>query len=308
MTPRSWLSVARHAWLAAAAFAIGGAGNAQGAAADAKGAAAAPVAAPVAAITPATGPAAKAATKPPENPLPKPRRLPDGHPNWTGFWTPVGGLLDRNFGPGAKAPPPAPATANGAQSRIQPLAELRSPYKEKYQALLDAAARGQPTPDPTALCLPPGMPRMMRATYGVEILQTPGQVTMTSEWQAASRRIWTDGRRHPDPEDLLPSYAGDSIGHWEGDTLVVNTVGVRTDVLLDQSGLPISKKLVITERIHETPDHLLQDEITIDDADVFTAPWQLVFRYRYRPELSLQEYVCLENNRNVGPEGQPKFD
>jgi hypothetical protein len=235
-----------------------------------------------------------------------PRRLPDGHPNWTGFWTPVGGLLDQNFGPGSRAPPPQ--KSNGAQARVVPQAELRSPYKERYQALLDAAARGEVGRDPAALCLPPGMPRMMRAVYGIEILQTPGQVTITSEWQAASRRIWTDGRRHPDALDLLPTYSGHSIGHWEGDTLVVETVGVRTDVLLDQSGLPISKRLVLTEKFRESPERLLEDEVTIDDAEVFTAPWKLVYRYRYRPDLSLQEYVCLENNRNVGPEGQPKFD
>lgn len=213
--------------------------------------------------------------------------------------------MDRNFGPGAVAS--APAATNGAQTPPPPHAPLRSPYKEKYEATLAESARGVVTFDPTALCLPPGMPRMMKATYGIELLQTAGQVTITSEWQAASRRIWTDGRKHPPEDELLPSYAGHSIGRWEGDTLVVDTVGVRDDVLIDQSGLPISTKLRITERIRQTEPGLLVDEITIDDPLVFTAPWTMRNRYRYRPDLDLQEYVCLENNRNVGANGEPEF-
>lgn len=250
-----------------------------------------------------------AAAAPQEAVAPQPARLSDGTPNWTGFWTPVGGLMDRNFGPGAVAR--APRSAGGTQIPPAPHSPLKSPYKEQYEAERAAAARGEVRFDPAAICLPPGMPRMMGAIYGIEILQTAGQVTITAEWQNAQRRIWTDGRKQADPDELLPTYAGHSVGHWEGDTLVVDTIGIRDDVLIDQSGLPISEALRITERMHLSKDEpgILLNEITVDDPRVFTKPWSRTYRYRYRPDLDLQEYVCLENNRNVDPaSGAPTFD
>ncbi len=250
------------------------------------------------------------AAAPQESVSPQPARLPDGKPNLTGFWTPIGGLMDRNFGPGAVARAPRSA-AGGTQVPPAPHSPLKSPYKEKYEDERAAAARGEVRFDPTAACLPPGMPRMMSAIYGIEILQTAGQVTITAEWQNAQRRIWTDGRKQADPEELLPTYAGHSVGHWEGDTLVVDTLGVREDALIDQSGLPISEALRITERMYLSKDEpgVLINEITVNDPLVFTTPWSRTYRYRYRPELNLQEYVCLENNRNVDPvTGAPTFD
>jgi hypothetical protein len=224
-----------------------------------------------------------------------PARTPDDKPNWTGFWSPIDGLLERNFGDGASASAPR---SGAGQTRLSPHSPLKSPYKERYEAVLKDAERGVVTADPTASCLPPGMPRMMRALYGLEILQTPGQVTITSEWQAASRRIWTDGRSHPPLDELMPTYAGHSIGRWEGNTLVVETVGVREDVLIDQTGLPQSGNMRVVERIYLDKSGLLVDEITVDDPAVFTQPWTHVRRYRSRPDLHLQEYVCYENNRD----------
>lgn len=227
--------------------------------------------------------------------VPKPARLPDGKPNWTGFWSPLDSLLERNYGEGFVA---REAPKSQAPRRLSPHSPLKSPYKERYEEVLKAAERGVALEDPTASCLPPGMPRMMRMTYGMELLQTPGQITITSEWQAASRRIWTDGRAHPPLDELLPTYAGHSIGRWEGDTLVVETVGVRDDVLIDQTGLPTSGNMRIIERFYMEESGLLVDEITVDDPEVFTEPWTQVRRYRYRPDLSMQEYVCFENNRD----------
>ncbi len=237
---------------------------------------------------------------------PQPARLPDGKPNWTGFWAPPGGLLDRDLGPGAKSGPPA-TKAGGAQVPPPPHSPLKSPYKEKYEANLKAAEQGVVIYDPGALCLPNGMPRMMGAIYGMELLQTPGQVTITVEYPGASRRIWLDGRKHPDPEETLATYSGHSIGHWEGDVLVADTILVRADVPIDQSGLPHTENMRITERFHQGEPGILIDEITVDDPEVYTQPWTVVRRYQFRPDLNLEEFVCLENNRNVGPNGEPTF-
>lgn len=263
--------------------------------------------------------------------VPEPARLPDGKPNWTGFWALQGGVLQKDFGPGFVAPALKPeespkaaanktpkqkkaaskeadaATDNTEPKLVGPAALLKSPYREKFSEILKKEAQGEPAFDPTAVCFPPGMPRMMNMTYGMEILQTPKIIAITSEWGPATRRIWMDGRSHP-PEDILdPTYAGHSIGRWEGDVLVVETVGLRTEAVMTQQGLMHSDKLRLEERFYSPKPGVLVDEITVIDPEVFTAPWKMTRAYDFMPELSLQEYVCQDNNRNITPDGKPDF-
>lgn len=219
---------------------------------------------------------------------PKPARLPDGRPNWTGVWVSVGGLIDGST--------QAYASGNNAPKEGAP---LKSPFKERYQALLDQAAANKPPPDPTAACLPPGMPRMMNMPYTMEILQTPGQVTIFGEWQAATRRIFLN-RAMPAADDIIPTYNGLSIGRWEGDTLVVETVGIREDTPLDVSGRPHSDQMTLTERWRMTDPLTLTDEITVKDPKAYEASYVMVRRFHHRPDLFIQEYVCEENNRDGG--------
>jgi hypothetical protein len=209
---------------------------------------------------------------------PTPARLPDGKPNWTGFWTPTGGIMDRDFGPGFK--PRAPGAPKPARAPTDAGQLLKAPYKEQFEKIQKDTSEGKVTYDDAALCKPPGMPRMMGATYGLEILQTPGQVTITS---------------------------GHSIGHWEGDVLVVDTVQTRDDIVIDATRLPESLSMHLTERFSEPEPGILLDEITVDDPVVYQKPWTMTKRYRYRPDLNLEEYVCEDNNRNVSPTGAPVF-
>jgi hypothetical protein len=236
---------------------------------------------------------------------PSPARLPDGKPNWTGFWVPPGGLMDSYRGPGGLDG--APIGANSGILKDPTLPEMKPPYKEQYEQTLTALAKG-PVPDKVALCYPPGMPGMMNMIYGMEILQTPKIIALTSEWQAASRRIWMDLKDHPPTEELDDSYAGHSIGHWEGDILVVDTVGLRADVPF-QHQVPYlhSSKTRIVERFRQTAPDTLVDEMTVIDPEVFVKPWVKTYTYKYRPNLRMEEYVCLDNNRNVDDEGRQKF-
>jgi hypothetical protein len=233
-------------------------------------------------------------------------RTPDGRPEWNGFWAVPGGLLDRNFGPGFDAAQKSPSGPSRPPA-TNPLDLMKPPYKARYEALLAREAAGDPAPDPTAVCFPPGMPRMMNMTYGMEVLQTPKVMAITSEWGPATRRIWLDGRGHPPEDELDPTFSGHSIGRWEGDVLVVDTVGLRTDAVLNQSGLMHSDKLRLVERIYEMQPGLLVDEITVIDPEVFTGEWKILRGYGFKPELSLREYVCQDNNRNITPDGKPAF-
>jgi hypothetical protein len=204
-----------------------------------------------------------------------------------------------------RAPGGAPLNIRVPQRRPG-VPEMKSPYKEQYEALRKRAESGETLPDPTAACLPAGMPRMMGAVYGLEILQTPKIVAMTSEFGPVTRRIWMN-EQHPPVDELDETYTGHSIGHWEGDVLVVETVGLRKDLPLDYAFLPHSAKLKITERFRQTAPDTLVDEITFDDPEAYVAPWTERYAYQYRADLKLQEFVCLENNRNMDDRGLTTF-
>ncbi len=143
------------------------------------------------------------------------------------------------------------------------------------------------------------MPRIMTMTYPMEIIQNERQVNIFAEWGEQTRRVFIDGRPHPAPDDLDPSYYGHTIGHWEGDVLVADTVGLRGDTNLEASGLPHSDQLTVKERLWLADDNTLKDEVTLIDPKAYTHPWTVTKTYkRAAPTFTLMPYVCLENNRN----------
>jgi len=174
---------------------------------------------------------------------------------------------------------------------------LTPKYAAIYKQRIDAQTKGTPIGDPTAACFPPGAPRVMFAPYPFEILQTPGRVTFIHEYPGHTRRIFTDGRGHPDPADLTPTYYGHSIGRWEGDTLVIDTVGLTDKSNLDISGVPHSEALHLVERVRRIGPKQIEVQITVDDPLALSAPWTTTKRYAAATG-EIQEYVCQENNRN----------
>jgi hypothetical protein len=132
-------------------------------------------------------------------------------------------------------------------------------------------------------CLPEAMPSWMLITHNpLEVLYTPGRVTLLGESDSNRlRRIWTDGRGHPADPD--PTFHGDSIGHWEGDTLVVDTVAILPEALIAISeavGVPNNGDEHVVERIHLTAPDILADDLTITAPHVFTAPWKTTRLYK----------------------------
>jgi hypothetical protein len=176
---------------------------------------------------------------------------------------------------------------------------LTPDYAAIYARHRKNAAEGRPTGDPTAACLPQGMPRIMTMVYPMEIMQNDIQLNIFAEWNEQTRRIFIDGRPHPPADELDPTYYGHSIGRWEGNVLVAETVGLRDDTNLEATGIPHSSELVVHERIWLADKNTLKDEITLVDAKAYTKPW-LVTKTYHRAEagFSLLPYVCLENNRN----------
>ena len=168
-----------------------------------------------------------------------------------------------------------------------------------YKKRIDAQQAGTPLDDGTASCLPPGMPRFMIYPYPLEIIETPTHIVMIAEAGMADRYIWTDGRPHPGPEELYPTYNGHSIGKWEGDTLVIDTVGLNDKGVADVSGIPKSASLHVIEHIRRIAGtRNLEDLITLDDPKTFTRVWTGRTLFDWRPGEVINEYVC-ENNRNL---------
>jgi len=148
------------------------------------------------------------------------------------------------------------------------------------------------TNDPVAKCLPPGVPRIYLERVGapVEIMQIPGRVIMFFEYDHFVRQIFIDGRQHP--EDLTPSWMGDSIGRWEGDTLVVDTVGFSDKTWLDQEGHPHSDALHLVERIRRVSHDALNIDFTIDDPKAYTKAWTAHTIFELKPDWNIGEVVC----------------
>jgi len=210
----------------------------------------------------------------------------------------ISGTWNRYPDPGADPFAPEPPPPGG-------LPPLKEPYATAYKKLLarqqEADARGKPLATASSRCLPEGMPTMMGAHYALELLQTRGRLTIVAEFMSEVRRVYLD-EAMPSLDDINPTYTGYSVGKWRGNTLEVETLGVRTDVqYLD---FPHTAKMKILEKIHLTAANLLEDEITVIDPDVLTRPYTFAFGYKKEdPSYRITEYVCDNNHVAVGQDG-----
>jgi hypothetical protein len=217
-------------------------------------------------------PAAGKPAWPPDGPTP---RTADGKPDLSGAWQPNAIRENVNL------------VATGVKVPFQPWAE------KVYQQHRDNISRD----DPEARCLPPGVPRMTTTPYPFRIMQTPGLTLIVYEGGAhVWRQIFTDGRPHS--ADPNPTWLGESIGHWEGDTLVVDTIGFNGKTWLDEEGLHTTESLHVIEKFRRTDFGHLETENTVDDPKAYTKPWS----FTTHPSMlkgELMEYICQENNKDV---------
>jgi hypothetical protein len=194
-------------------------------------------------------------------------------PDFTGVWR------VKNYSP-------ALTTADGAPVPLLP--EAAAVY-EKRRA---AARRGDYSFDPAETCLAPGMPRFMTMDYPFEIVQRPHRLVFLYEGSNTHRRVDLSGTSAVID---YPVITGVSVGHWEGDTLVVETTGLVNTTLLDDVGMPHSESLRLTERLRLIDGgRTLENRIRFEDPDVFERPWETVVLYRRVPNYILKENICLD--------------
>lgn len=203
-------------------------------------------------------------------------------PDWSGVWSP--GVT--------------------GESRRQQSKPVLTPAGQKLLAEFeDGKKRGENLQTDGANCIPSGMPGIMRLPYPIEFIIQPQRTTILIETYSAVRRIYTDGRKLPEDPDLW--FNGHSVGRWEGDTLVINTVGISPQVTLTE-GIKATEKTVMKERIRRLSDTILQDEITITDPTLFAEPFVITQKYTRKPDWEMREYICEENNKDAAdPFGRP---
>lgn len=155
--------------------------------------------------------------------------------------------------------------------------------------------------DPTGVCLPPGPSRVLTSPFPFIIVQQDNIVALLFEYQTIWRSIYMDGRAHPKDIMDYPEFMGHSIGRWEGDTLVVDTVAIHERTWLDTAGHEHSPKLRLTERFRKLDADRLEWTVTFDDPVFFTKPWSITRTFTRIDETKdrIMPYTCTENNRDV---------
>ena len=171
------------------------------------------------------------------------------------------------------------------------------PFKPWSRALYDYRQATLAKDDPHVRCAPPGGPRQFAVPFGLQLVQVPHMNKVfihsggsTRPW----REIHMDGSGHPDY--VNPSYFGHSIGHWEGDTLVVDTIGFNERFWIHREGYPHTESLHLIERISRPKMDTLRYEITLDDPVAYTEPWSTVWTKTWDPGVEFIEYFCQDNN------------
>lgn len=192
---------------------------------------------------------------------------------WWGVFAPEGGVLfDNSTGDAHREPPP-----------------LNGEYAERYNDVLAKVRGGEPIADTTALCLPSGLPRVWFEQEPLEIFVTPEKTWIVHQHNRQVRRIYTDGSSLPEDPDL--SFNGTSVGRWEGDTLVVETVGLRDDTGIDRL-TPHSDQMRVLERIRLRDADTLEADITVHDPAALTREWNTVRLYKRQPGGRVEQSDC----------------
>jgi len=228
-----------------------------------------------------------------------------GAANWdrrdfNGLWLLAGGGLDDPQGSGSPTGAPGGNKDLSDDWGFDTRPQLKGPYLREYQQRREADRKAGR--DFQVTCKPNGMPALTAGPYANEILQNEKQINWFQEFPGETWRIYLDGRPHPNPAEYPATLTGHSTGKWEGDTLVVDTVNIRTDTLLFGQGrstnhLGHSDQMHIVQRIHLLDKDHLQIKGTVEDPKALVMPWQYTLTYHRHPDEEIVEYLCDDNNR-----------
>ncbi len=217
-------------------------------------------------------------------------RMADGKPDFSGMWAPFknrpcppGGCLD------FEVPEEFVNIGWGVKGGL--------PYQPWAADLVKARMAENGGGDPSSRCLPTGIIKGHTIPLLRKIIQVPGIVVLLNEQDARYRQIFTDGRALP--ADPVPAFSGYSSGKWEGDTLVVRSIGFKDGEWLDRNGSPLTDAAKMTERFRRVDFGHLEIEVTVDDPKAYTRPWTVMLKQDLVLDTELMDYVCVENEKDI---------
>jgi hypothetical protein len=206
-----------------------------------------------------------------------PRRTADGKIDLSGLWTPTSVKYLLNLA----------ADLKPGELPLQPSAA------KVYEERIETNGKDHPG----VRCLPSGIPEKLSVPDGVKIVQTPDVTLFLWDSRTIFRQVFTDGRSFP--KDPQPTWMGYSIGHWEGETFVIETIGQNGKTWLDMRGLPGTESLRVIERYTRPTIGRINIDVTIDDPKAYTRSWDVHLTWELMPDLELIESVCEENSKDL---------
>jgi hypothetical protein len=217
-----------------------------------------------------------------------------GKPDFSGIWTAAGEAL-----------PQCEGQADCIEQMPLPLVAVNIghtlpgglPYQPWAADLVREHAAASGADDPHARCLPPNFPRAFSFPQFKKIVQLPDLIVILHEFNASYRQIHLDGR--PLPEDPSPTWNGYSTARWDGDALVVESIGFRDDLWLDLQGSPLTEAARVVERVTRPSFGTLRIELTVDDPKAYTRPWTVTLEQTLVLDTELMDQICLENEKSV---------
>ncbi len=219
-------------------------------------------------------------------------------PDWRGIWQSSAWDLDVSG-----------RTAGGEPQLRATLQLVRPPpYNAKWQAAYERGMKDTAAVTHEAQTIKActrGFPAILEGPQMFEVAVLPEETLVVWENDQV-RHIYTDGRQHPSGDDIWPTRFGDSIGHWDGDTLVIDTVARRSEQLAPRAPFSVlSEGAHFTERLHRVSANEMDDEITIDDPTTLAHPWQMTLKFKRLADMNrLLPYDCTENDRNPIVDGK----
>jgi Family of unknown function (DUF6152) len=226
-------------------------------------------------------------------------RWPDGHvrlgrvPGEAGYWSSTAASNLQETGANVRM------NAEGLLANIADAGKV-APFQPWAKGLYEYRQKTLLKDDPMASCLPPGGSRQFQVPYGLRIVEQPEKkrvFVMSGGGNRNWRLINLDDRKHQ-PDDVIPTYYGDSVGKWEGDTLVIDTLGFNERFWFTNGGLPHTENLHLTERLSRPAFNTLKYEVRVDDPGAYTRPWSGSWTLQWIPNQEIEEYFCDEYNRD----------
>ena len=239
-------------------------------------------------------------------------RMADGKPDFSGIWMTgepnmrrTGALSSPKEAPGPREPQnpndgpgdPGAITASRQMANIGVDLPGGLPYQAWLVPIVKERTAREAIDDPHIRCLPDNFLRAYGLPHLLKFVHTPNLLVVLNEMNAGYRQVFTDGR--PLPEDPTPSWQGYSSAKWSGDTLVIDTIGVRDDTWIDWNGSVLTEAAKVREQIRRPDFGHLEIQVTVDDPKAYTKPWTVALRQRIVVDTELIDEICLENEQSL---------